>query len=370
MNSIVLFLFIGLAHFVFPDRLFAAEERQVVVYCALDQPYAEPVFQSFEKETGIRVKVVYDSEAVKTAGLVNRLIAESKRPQCDVFWNNEKLRTVMLARRGLLARYDPLAWTERGLHDEKDGLWSEFAARARVLVYNRDHLRQILPREGATEPVEKRSLQAVRHELEVRDETQWLSHPPPPVKGRVAIAYPLFGTTSTHFLDWMRQQRASGTDVETWLTRVAANKPLICSGNSDVVRRVAAGDAWLGFTDSDDACAAMERDQTLDFVFPNSLNNEKGSLLIPNTIAIMRGAPHQKEAAAFVDFVLTEKTERMLAGGISKQIPLGEVIWKELGSLPFRSGSHRLGKTRRANEEELAKTMEADFELLRKAFHR
>jgi iron(III) transport system substrate-binding protein len=70
---------------------------QVVVYAAQDQVYAEPILREFEKETGIKVKAVYDSEAVKTVGLANRLLAERSLPQCDVFWGNEEMRTRQLA---------------------------------------------------------------------------------------------------------------------------------------------------------------------------------------------------------------------------------------------------------------------------------
>ena len=38
-------------------------------------------------------------------GLVNRLIAEKARPQADVFWNNEIIRTVQLKKMGVLAPY-------------------------------------------------------------------------------------------------------------------------------------------------------------------------------------------------------------------------------------------------------------------------
>src|SRR5882724_9269317 len=38
---------------------------QVVVYCAQDQIYAEPIFREFEKQTGIKVLAVYDNESVK-----------------------------------------------------------------------------------------------------------------------------------------------------------------------------------------------------------------------------------------------------------------------------------------------------------------
>src|ERR1051326_9229542 len=50
--------------------------RTVVVYASQDQAYAEPILQDFTKRTGIKVRAVYDSEAVKTVGLANRLLAE------------------------------------------------------------------------------------------------------------------------------------------------------------------------------------------------------------------------------------------------------------------------------------------------------
>src|SRR5438067_2104074 len=74
------------------------QNNAVVVYTSQDQVYAEPILKRFTARTGIPVAAVYDSESVKTAGLVNRLKAESAHPQCDVFWNNEELLTRHLAR--------------------------------------------------------------------------------------------------------------------------------------------------------------------------------------------------------------------------------------------------------------------------------
>src|SRR6266699_1146864 len=54
----------------------------VVVYASQDQVYAEPILKAFEKESGTRVRAVYDSEAVKTVAIANRLIAERDHPQC------------------------------------------------------------------------------------------------------------------------------------------------------------------------------------------------------------------------------------------------------------------------------------------------
>ena len=48
----------------------------VVIYTSQDEVFAEPILEEFEKQTGIQVRPVFDSEAVKTVGLVNRLLTE------------------------------------------------------------------------------------------------------------------------------------------------------------------------------------------------------------------------------------------------------------------------------------------------------
>jgi len=78
------------------------EAKEVVCYTAVDQEYAEQVFSAFEAETGIHVLPVYDTEAAKTTGLVNRLVAEKNAPACDVFWSNETTQMAVLAQQGIL----------------------------------------------------------------------------------------------------------------------------------------------------------------------------------------------------------------------------------------------------------------------------
>lgn len=68
----LLFSFAGLLQACSP----IPSPNQVVVYTSVDQPFSEPILDRFEEETGVRVLAVYDVEAAKTTGLVNRLIAE------------------------------------------------------------------------------------------------------------------------------------------------------------------------------------------------------------------------------------------------------------------------------------------------------
>ncbi|MBN1152231.1 MAG: ABC transporter substrate-binding protein, partial [Dehalococcoidia bacterium] len=113
--------------------------EEVVVYVSLDQPFSEPVLQAFERNTGISVKAVYDVEAAKTTGLVNRIVAEGSRPMADVFWNNEFAQTILLQARGLLEPYDsPAAADIPDRFRDPESHWSGFAARSRVIIVNTD----------------------------------------------------------------------------------------------------------------------------------------------------------------------------------------------------------------------------------------
>ncbi len=66
--------------------------RTVVVYVSEDQVFSEPILKDFERETGITVKSVFDTEESKSTGVTNRLIAEKDNPQADVYWANEPVR--------------------------------------------------------------------------------------------------------------------------------------------------------------------------------------------------------------------------------------------------------------------------------------
>ncbi len=77
----------------------------VVVYVSHDQVFSEPVLKDFEKETGVRVRAVYDTEETKSTGAMNRLIAEKNNPQADVYWANEPIRAEVLRQQGIATPY-------------------------------------------------------------------------------------------------------------------------------------------------------------------------------------------------------------------------------------------------------------------------
>src|ERR1700677_2852094 len=109
--------------------------NEVVVYCAVDEPYASKIFADFEKDTGIHVTPVYDVESSKSVGLAGRLEAEHAHPQCDVWWGSEAFLTARLASEGILAPYSsPNASDIPPAYRDKNNLWAGIGLRARVLA--------------------------------------------------------------------------------------------------------------------------------------------------------------------------------------------------------------------------------------------
>ena len=205
-----------------------SKSKAVVVYCALDREYAEPILKQFQADTGVEVKAQFDVEMTKTVGLVKAIEEEQNRPRCDVFWNNEILHTLRLQKLGLLAPYaSPSASDIPAELKDKDGYWHGFAARARVLIVNTDKLP-----DPKSWPTSYRSLL----------DPQW--------KGKGAIAKPLAGTTQTHVI--ALYATLGGAAVDKFLADAIANDVIVAPGNAMVARLVRTGEAWFGFTDTDD----------------------------------------------------------------------------------------------------------------------
>src|SRR5258708_18200491 len=109
--------------------------KTVVMYVSEDQVFSEPILKDFERETGIQVKPVFDTEEAKSTGVMNRLLAEKNNPQADVYWANEPVRADVLRQQGISTPYSPAAAMEiPEQFKDPQGHWTGFSARARLLV--------------------------------------------------------------------------------------------------------------------------------------------------------------------------------------------------------------------------------------------
>jgi iron(III) transport system substrate-binding protein len=257
----------------------------VVVYSSVDQVFAEPVLQKFEAETGIQVRAVFDTEETKSTGVLNRLIAEAKQPNADVFWSGDPMRPFQLIKRDLVTPYRSKAI--EGVSQEfrdPQGRWTPVSARARVLLINSNKI----PSGGPTS---------------IKDlaDSRW--------QGQATIANPLFGTTTMHiaalFSAW------GDEPAKQFLTAVKQNGVRIAASNGEVKRLVSSGEVSWGVTDTDDAANAIASGAPVRVVFPDQ--DSLGTLVMPTSVVQIRGGKHVAEAQRLIDYLARASVESYLA---------------------------------------------------------
>jgi iron(III) transport system substrate-binding protein len=266
----------------------------VVVYVSEDQVFAEPILKDFEKETGIEVRAVYDTEEAKSTGVMNRLLAEKDNPQADVYWANEPMRAAVLQQRGIAVPYvSPNAAEIPATFKDANGYWTGFSARARILLVNKSVKDKPLSVLAYTEP-------------------KW--------KNKTVIANPLFGTTTAEmaalFTVWGDERG------KAFLGDIKKNAVRISTSNGESADFVASGESEFGLVDSDDAFNRIQQGKPVEAVYPDQQEGGIGVLIVPNALVVIKGGPHAAEAHKLVDFLLSRETERKLAYADCAQIPL------------------------------------------------
>jgi iron(III) transport system substrate-binding protein len=291
-----------------------SEPPPVVVYCSVDETCAKPILDDFQKESGIKLTVIFDTEAGKTTGLVTRIMAEgrSEKARADLFWSGEIFNTVLLSRQGFLAPYDsPVAGDVPAPFRDANRQWTGTSLRSRVVAFD--------PRRTPREHVP----------------TRWEDFARPEFAARTAIANPLFGTTRGHvsamFALWGEERG------KAFLKTLKDGGAKILDGNSATVRAVTEGRADFAWTDNDDVQAARRAGWSMESIAPDM--GDGGILLIPCTTALLRGAPNPDGGRKLYDHLVSAEVERRLAESDWKSIPVRSELQKKMGlSLPPRSG--------------------------------
>jgi iron(III) transport system substrate-binding protein len=266
----------------------------VVVYVSHDQVFSEPVLTDFEKETGIKVRAVYDTEETKSTGAMNRLIAEKNNPQADVYWANEPVRAEVLRQQGIAAPY--ISQNAEGISatfKDPNGYWTGFAARARVLIVNK-------------------KISAKPDSLLAYTDPRW--------RGRAVMANPLFGTTTTEiaalFVLWGDER------AQAFINAIRANGVKLSPSNGDSADLVARGEFDFGLVDTDDVVSRVRQQQPVELVYPDQGADGIGCFLVPNAVVLIAGGPHPDMARKLIDYLLSKEVEAKLARSDAAQIPL------------------------------------------------
>jgi iron(III) transport system substrate-binding protein len=282
-------------------------EPVAVLYTSVDETFAREVVARYEAKTNRKLALVTDTEAGKTTGLIKRLRLEKNAPRGDVFWSSEQVQTVLLAREGLLAPYaPPTAADIPAEFKDAQNRWTAIALRARVMAID-----------TARAPTDRRP-------------AKWEDLASAEFAKDTTIANPLFGTTRTHaaaMLALWGPQR-----FRTFLEQLVAQHAFVADSNGATMRRVLNGDSLWACTDSDDVLVAQGHLKTVEMIYPDM--GDGGTLLIPNTVALIANAPHEAGAKQLIDFLVSAEVEEMLARSESGNYPVRAELRARLGKEP------------------------------------
>ena len=288
------YLVLLLAPLIFVGCQNKADRKSVTVYVSEDQVFSEPLLKDFEKETGIKVNAIYDTEESKSTGVMNRLIAEKNNPQADVYWANEPIRAEVLRQKGILSPYkSPNAKGIPSQFSHKDFFWTGFSARVRLIVVQKNLINQ-------------------PHSI--------LDYSNPQFKAKAVIANPLFGTTTTHIAALF--ELWGDTKAKQFLAGMKSNKTTIATSNGESADFVAAKSYAFSLVDSDDAVSRLKEEKEIRFIYPDQGTDDIGIFVVPNAVMFIKKAPHPSTAKKLIDFLLSKKSEEKLALADCAQIPL------------------------------------------------
>ncbi len=112
----------------------ALQAQELVVYTERKEPLVKPLFERYERETGVRVRLLSDGAPV----LIERLAAEGANTRADVFMAVDAGNLWQAAERGLLAPLaSPALEAAIPAHlRDPQGRWFALSQRARTIVYS------------------------------------------------------------------------------------------------------------------------------------------------------------------------------------------------------------------------------------------
>ena len=301
------------------------DQNRLTIYVSADEHIAREIFSVFTEKTGIEVAWVGDTESSKNTTLIQRLIREKDRPTADVFWSSEILGTIRLAQENVLVSCETTITREWPSNYRDDQMrWFGFSPRARVIAYN--------------------PLKILEEDLPL----YWWEY------SNAVIADPRFGTTRTHVA-----VMAAFPEQSEKLFASMKRKPML-GGNAATVQAVIDGRALFAMTDTDDVHGAINRGHSIAMYMPRHFKGKGGgTLLIPNTVGIVKGCSNHSLAKTFIDFLLSDEVATMLAMSTSHNIPIQPSVAKQFPNLiiedPLRVD---FNKVARNDEEQIATVMD------------
>jgi ABC-type Fe3+ transport system substrate-binding protein len=273
-----------------------AVEEELVLITPVAKTLTDPTLADFAAYAKERWNITVKTSALAAGTPVayGRIVEWKGRPEVDIFWGGESALFDKLAERSLLAKLDlpknvvdavPATIGKPKpiyLKDPK-GFWIGTVLEPYGLVYHP----KVLQRLGVPPPKD------------------WDDLLHPKLKGNVAQCAPS-RSSSSHATYEVILQRDGDDKGWAWLKRLGGNTGIFTARSRDVPSVVARGEFAAGFAVPsymafEDRLAGFD----IRFVAP------KTAWITPEPIAVLAGAKHPKAARAFIEYMLSERGQKV-----------------------------------------------------------
>jgi iron(III) transport system substrate-binding protein len=271
-------------------------ENELVLITPVARTLTDPALAEFARYAKEKwnVNVKTSALAAGTPVAYGRIVEWKGRPEADIFWGGESALFDKLAEQKLLARLDLPKSVVDSIPDSigkpksiplKDpkGYWIGTVLEPYGLVYH--------PR--------------LYQRLGIQPPKDWDDLLDPKLKGNVAQCAPT-RSSSSHATYEVILQRDGDDKGWAWLKRLAGNTGLFTARSRDVPSVVARGEFAAGFAvPSYMAFEDRLAGHDIKFVAP------KTAWITPEPIGVLAGSKRPRAALAFVEFMLSERGQRV-----------------------------------------------------------
>jgi ABC-type Fe3+ transport system substrate-binding protein len=274
-----------------------AIENELYLITPVSKDVHDPALKAFEKYAKKKFNIDVKTSAIPkgTPVAYGQIIEWKGSPQADIFWGGEGTLFDDLAAQGLLEKIQlpPAVWDEipavigqpvpLPLKDPKK-FWVGTMLEPYGIIYQP----KLLKRLG----------------VEIKDWDDLLN---PKLKGQIAQCTP-DRSSSSHATCEVILQTYGWEKGWEWMSKLGANTGIFTARSRDVPSVVAKGEFAVGFgVPSYMAFAEVLGGYDVMYVYP------KNAYVTPEPMSVLKGAPHSKAAHAFIEFMLSEEGQKLVA---------------------------------------------------------
>lgn len=252
----------------------------LIVYTPNEEGMLKSLLPAFEEKTGVTVQVI----TAGTGELYQRIRSEAANPQGDVMFGGGAAQAA--ANIELWGEYtSPEDASMVPAGKNKTGFFTPYQADGSNLLVNTDA--------GVTI-------------------TSYADLLNPEYKGKIAFGDPM--NSSSAFAQLTNMLKAVGGDYESdkgWdyvKALVVQLDGISIGSSSQVAKDVASGEYVVGLTYEPLSLNFVRSGQPVEIVYPS-----EGAAFLPATLQLIKGGPNPEAGKAFIDFIISEQGQTILA---------------------------------------------------------